>query len=172
MAGMADAGLSIATFHHPFDFAAGIGFSHFFSFVVNLQATAKGQFALGNTTLVEVDPQGDEGQPLFLGFPQETGQFTAVHQQLTGAFRFVVPDRGLRVLRDVTANQPKLIFLDAAVGFVELAFPRPQAFHLASSQDHAALDAIEDLVVMPYLTVLHDAAPAAGRFLWSVSNLG
>jgi hypothetical protein len=68
----------------------------------------------------------------------------------------MVPGAGLSVLSDVGSDQPKLLFLDADVGFVERDVAFAQAFDFASDQHHAAFDLIQDLIPMSRSSIVRN----------------
>src|SRR5437870_8053483 len=53
-----------------------------------------------------------------------------------------------RIFRDVAADQPYLAVFDLGVGVLEAADAFTQTFHFRTRQRDAALDAVEDVVVV------------------------
>lgn len=138
------------------------------SLVMKFTSLAQGEFTLGNAALIEEDSQRDQCQPFFFGSAGELGELAAVDQQLARSFRFVVPERRLRILRDIAPDQPQVVPLYASVGFVELTLAVAKAFDFASLQDHAAFERFHDLELVFRLAILGDDA-RNGFILRSVS---
>ena len=79
-----------------------------------------------------------------------------MEKQLAWSLGFVVQPVRFDVLLNVTAQQPDLAVFDLGVRFGQRTAPFTQAFHLAAHQDDAALERVEDDVVVPRFAVLAD----------------
>ena len=90
-----------------------------------------------------------------------------MEQHFSRAGRFVIPETGGLVYRDIASNEPELAFLDSTIGLIERAFAVSEAFNFASSQDQPAFDRFDHLKSMSSLTVLgdHSMRRASGGIL-------
>ncbi len=74
-------------------------------------------------------------------------------QQLTGPLGLVIPKGCLRILGNITSDQPKRFAADASIGFIQLALAVTKTFYLTAQQDHPTFDRVEDFVFVASLSV-------------------
>jgi hypothetical protein len=80
-----------------------------------------------------------------------------MEEKLPLALRFVVELIRLLVFGDVAPEEPSLVSLDPPVGLVKRHPAGAEALHLAPHQGDAALEGVDNLVLMAGLAVLrHD----------------
>lgn len=91
----------------------------------------------------------NERQALVAGLFGELCQFAAVEQQLASPFGLVIEKAGLRVNGNVAADEPQFTLADAGVGLFQRSLAVPQTLHFTPFQDEAALDLIQNLVLVP-----------------------
>lgn len=87
--------------------------------VVQLLAAAKANLYFGDAPFVEVDLQGNQRQPLFMGEASELDLLGAMDEQLARTLGNMVPDAGLRIFGNVSADQPNLSLFDTCVRFIQ-----------------------------------------------------
>ena len=116
-----------------------------------------------HAALFEIHLQRHEREPLLQGPIRKLADLTAVHEQLPRPLRHMVELVGLVVFGNVAAEQPDLAAIDAAVGLVERHPPAAEALHLAADQRDAALERVEDLVVVAGLAIFRHHL--LGRFV-------
>ena len=115
---------------------------------------------------VKEQSQWNQRQPFLESFLGKLVQLASVDQQLSGSFGFVVPETGLAILSDVSTDQPKLIFLDPHIGFIERDAAFAKAFDFASNEHHTAFDLLKDLVLVSRTPVLGDNLTLIGRAIF------
>jgi len=142
----------------PLHVSLSISFFQFFAFVMQFTTFTEGEFAFGDTALIEKHSQRNQRQPFFFGSADEFAEFTPVNQQLPRSHGFMVPDCSLGIFSDIATHQPQAIAFDPAVGFIQLAFAVAKTFDFAADQHDATFQRIDDFVLVPRLAVLaHDA---------------
>src|SRR5579884_3962964 len=121
--------------------------------VVAAPAPGQGEGDLGPAVL-EVEGEGDEGQRLLLGTTGQLVDLPAVQEQLAGPVRIVAAETlGEGVGGDMDPVQPHLAVLDPGVGIPQRHQPVAEGLDLAALQGDAALDGLEDVVVVAGLAV-------------------
>ena len=132
------------------------------AFVVQFAAFAKANGDLDPGAL-EVDVQGDQGEALLIELPPQLVDFTAVGQQLAGAQRVVVEiSPGVAVGRDVHVVQLQFAVADQTEAIPQVGFAVADRLHLGSHQFDPCFQGLEDLVLVPGLTVVRQHAISCG----------
>src|ERR1022692_1388373 len=121
--------------------------------VVQLLALGDSGFAL-DAAVFQVNLNRDQGQPLFPRNGQQLVDFPPVEQQLAIADGRVVLAVAVGVLADVRVEQPGLVAQHAGVGFLELYFAVLGRLHLGAGEHHAALEALQQEIVVEGLPVV------------------
>src|SRR5437667_5779200 len=97
------------------ELAAPVALGNCAALVVDLLAATDPELELGSP-VPDVEAQGDDGQALGLGAPDQLGDLVLVQEELSRPARLVVVAIALLVWRDVGADQPGLAPLDARIG--------------------------------------------------------
>src|SRR5262245_53050621 len=130
--------------------------------VVELASARQPDLDLGPPGL-EVEPEGDEGQPPLGYLAGEPRDLPAVQEQLPVALRIVVGVGPVAVGIDVAAEQPRLTVADGGVGILERHLAVAQRLHLGPPQNEPGLDGLEDLVLVPRAPVGGDVPGLVGH---------
>src|ERR1035441_8004315 len=139
------------------------------AFVMQLLALGDSDFAL-DAAVFQVNLDRDQGQPLFPRNGQQLVDFPPVEQQLAIADGRVVLAVAVRVLADMGVEQPGFVAQDAGVGFLELDFAVLGGLHLGAGEHHAALEALQQEIVVEGLPVIAEDLES-GVFLVSQIDL-
>src|SRR5690606_1271074 len=86
-----------------------------------------------------------------------------MHEQLAGPDRVVIHLIAVRVRRDVAIEHDHLSVLNGTVSILQVRLSVSQGLHLSARQNHASLERIVDVVVVPSLTVRRDDLYAFGH---------
>ena len=128
--------------HDSVDFATRVRFLQCLSFVMEFLSLAKRDHAFRFPTFRKVNTQRNHREATLLGSPNKSEQFVFIQKQFANAFGRMVPNGGLSILFDFTANQPKFTIFDASVRLFDRAFPIAQALHLTAVQNNSAFNLI------------------------------
>ena len=127
---------------------------------------AEAELDFGDIPLVEVDLQGDQGDPFLRDQADQFIQLTAVKQQFSASGRqLFLLAVGLPVGADTAVDQEDLSLVDGGKGADERGIARTQRLDLVAGQYDASLDFFEDFVVVICLFVLCDRFH--GELIWA-----
>src|SRR5262245_55528493 len=79
-----------------------------------------------------------------------------MHQQLAATLGLVIERVRIVVFRDVGADEPDFVLVDAAIGFIERESAGAKALDFTANENDAALERVEHQIVMPGLAVIRD----------------
>jgi [CysO sulfur-carrier protein]-S-L-cysteine hydrolase len=137
--------------------------------VVEAASPSEGQLDLGPAVL-EVQGQGHQRERLLLGAPHELVDLGAVQQKLASAVGFVGSEGGsVLVGRDVHPVEPHLAGFDTCVRVLKRSAPGAQRLHLGPLQDDAALEDLEQVVLVTCPSVARHWPGCVGVFLTALS---
>ncbi len=145
-----------------FDVALGVAVGDSLALVIELLAARNTDIHFG-PTVAQPHAQWHEGHPLSLGLATEVFDLTAVNQQFTGAGRIVVRIGAMGIRRDVGADQPQLVVVDAHVRLTDGDLSFTNRFDFRPGQHHASLDAVIDEVFVKRAAILRDDTITPGR---------
>lgn len=143
-----------ASTYGPLDVSSSIIFLQLLTFVVQLHAFAKCNFAFGHTTFVEVHFHGHQGQSLFFRLADPLQHFASVHKQLSRPLWLMVPNRRLRILGDVAANQPQSLSLNSPISLIQLTLAIAQTLDFAAAKYQSTLQRVENFVAVSSLAIV------------------
>ena len=146
---------SPSSHHLALDIAFHLGGFHGLAFVVLLFAATDAQHHFGQSSL-EVHFERNERESFFLSPVGESFDLAAVHQQFSWPAGGVIESVGLEVLGNIAAQQPHFVVLHLGVGFFQRHVAGAQTLHLAAHQNNAALQRVENQVVMAGFAVLRN----------------
>ena len=104
-------------------------------------------------TVLQIEPQRNEGKSLLGGSADQFANLTAIQQELARAERIVIRIITVRVRADMTVEQPNLTALDQTVSVFEIYVSVPGRLDLGSCKNNACLEPFKDFVVVKGLTV-------------------
>src|ERR1051325_5672022 len=140
---------------HACNFPLSVALTLSVSFVVQFLSLAECQRHLGYS-LLEVQFQRDEREPLPLDRSNQTTDFLAVEQQFPAAGRLVIHVTAARVWLDVRVQKEDLAVPHDAVCVGDRHLPLAQGLNLGSAQDETGLEGVEDVVVESRALVARD----------------
>src|SRR6478735_9563854 len=151
----------------PLHLQLRVALGHRLALVLALAALAHAQLDL-HPAVLEVHRQRDEGVALPGDLVAQPLDLLGVEEQLAGAVRVVGADAvGVAVRRDVHAVQPDLPVDHPGIRVGQLHVAEAQALDLAAAQHDAALERLDDRVVVPCSAVGGD-----GGGHWSTDAIG
>src|SRR6188508_2685018 len=115
--------------------------------------------------VLEVDPCRHEGQTALARLPEQRDDLAAVEQELAVAVGLVIRDVPLRVLVDVSSDEPDLALAHVRERPRKVGAAGAQRLHLRARERDARLVALEQVVVVPRSPVLCDQFGPAGHSL-------
>src|SRR5262245_7064776 len=137
--------------------------------VVELLATGRADLELG-ATLLEVDPQRNQGQAALGDLASEAADLASVEQQFAITLGIVIGVGAMTVGADVAAEQPDLVVSHRRIRVLESDQAGAKRLDLGPPQHESRLDRLEDLVLVPCTPVARDGAIAVPltAHRWSV----
>ena len=117
-------------------------------------AATQGDDEFGETSLVDEEAQGDNGDTWLLGVAGNAANLLAVEQELAVAVSRVVVVGAVAVLGDVHVLDPDFAIDDHAIGIGQAALALTDGLDLGTGEDDARREGLEDLVVERRLAVL------------------
>src|SRR5690606_3878673 len=128
---------SLAVFQRPLDLPLLVPPGDGFPLVPLLLSSGQGHLHLGNTPLVEVNAQRNEGDAAFLQLARQPPDLILVQQQLPRAGRLVVEPVPKRIRADMQVVQPHLPIPDEGVAVPQVRQASPQRLHFRARQHDA-----------------------------------
>ena len=117
--------------------------------VMGLATTSEPDFDFGPAVL-EVHLEGNDGEWLLGRLFLELVNLPAVDQELASAIRIVRAESHRKdPRRDVGTEEPEFTVFHAGVAVPDLSPTLTQALYFAARQDHAALEGVDNFVVVP-----------------------
>src|SRR5688572_27366079 len=141
--------------HRLLDLALGFRLLRRFPFVEELLAAGDGDLHLG-PSLLEVHPERNQCEAALGSLAGELLDLAAMQKQLPGPLGLVVELVPPRVLGDVAVDEPDLAPLDLGIGVFETGARFAEALHLGAGQHQAALDGVEDEVLVMRAAIAAD----------------
>ena len=135
--------------HLAGDVATGVAVGDVATTVVELLAAGQAQLDLRPALAGQVQPERDDRQALRLRLAEQLVDLGAVEEQLADPLGLVVVAVGLLERRDVGADQPRLVALDARVGVGEVDLAGPDRLDLGAGQDDPGLERVLDAELVP-----------------------
>lgn len=137
----------------PFDFAAGFTSLDGLAAVVLLFALGEGQLYFRMAAFRKIDAEGDESEPLELGFPDQFIDLLAMQQELPFTEGIMIHQIAMRVGADVAMVQVHFAVIDRRITVLKVHAALAQRFHLGSTQDHTRLKLLFDKIIVVGLSV-------------------
>jgi hypothetical protein len=116
---------------------------------VGLLAPGEAQLDLGPALVGEVEAERNQRQPLRPRPAEELVDLGPAEEELADALGLVVVAIALLERRDVGADQPCLVALDARVGVGQVDLAGADRLDLGAGQDEAGLDGLLDRELVP-----------------------
>lgn len=104
----------------------------------------------------EVHVQRNQSEALLLGTFGKLVKLPFMNEELASSFRLVIHQVGLRVLVNVCPNEPQLSIANAPVRFFDRNLRVANTLNLAAEQRDAALQLVNDVVLVPCFAVRAD----------------
>lgn len=104
----------------------------------------------------EVHVERNQSEALLLGALGELVKLSLMNEQLTSSLWFVIHQVSLRVLVDVGSDEPQLAIANSSVRFFDRDFRVPNTLHFAAEQCDAAFKFVDNVVLVPRLTIRAD----------------
>ena len=138
------------------DLSARVSLRDGLALVVLFATLGKGNFYLG-APVFEVHLDRHDGEWLGLGFVDETDQFVVMHEQFALTVGVVAAETdGVCPWRDVRLEEPQFAVIHSRVRLGDLGVALTQGLHLRTGQHQAALEGLDDLVVVAGATIRGD----------------
>ena len=128
---------------------------HPLPFVMEFSALHNGKPNLHETSLEE-DRQRDQRQTVILRDLGEFANFATMQQELAFSLSSMIIDRGFGIFGDVAVNQPDLVVVDASIRLFDGDLVIADTFDFAAGQNNAAVQFVQNIVLMPRAAVLAD----------------
>ena len=124
--------------------------------VVQLFALCQTQFQLDAPVGVEIDGEGDEGEPLLLYLAVETHDLPLVHEETLWTHGVAVEDVALLIGAYMHAVGEYLAVLDDAERILQVYVAHPDGFDLCPEELDTGLETVEYKVVVERLPVVRN----------------
>ena len=139
---------------HAVDGALVLAFLDGLALVELALASCRSNDQFSQTTLVDEETQGDNGDTGLLGVAGDAANLLAVEQQLAVAVGRVVVIGAVAVLGNIHVLDPHLTINDHAIGIGQAALALTDGLDLGTGEHNARGEGLDDLVIKRRLAVL------------------
>ncbi len=139
-------------FHRTVDFTLLFALNHCLSFVVLLLPPTYPYFDF-DPSLLEIEGEREQRQPLQGNRTTESDDLPLVHQQLPVPSLFMIEDIAKGIGCNTGVDQPEFVSEDFDIPLLNIAPMITQRFDLSAEQLYARLKGLQDLIVVVSLSI-------------------
>ena len=127
---------------------------------------------LGQTALSEIHPQRNEGESTLLGTSKESSNLLLVKEKLPAALGIVSLYAAVTIRTYMSVIEKHFAVFHPGVAVLKTDFTFTEGFYLHTLQSDASFIGIDDMVIMPRSSVLHDPLDISQLLSTPIKSVG